>query len=150
LKIKSPAFKSLVLVMIVFQMGCSTLMGVQNSETEVYFSSNAPKTEVICAGRHAKTPGSVALLKSRKHFCTAEAQGFEKETLEIPSGPSWSGFLLSTAMNTAAWGWWTLGIGTGVGWLIDLASGAMNDLKVKEKVQKGKKAGKFKTARGGQ
>jgi hypothetical protein len=42
---------------------------------------------------------------------------------------SWSGFGHSTATNTALWGWWTFGIGTGIGWLIDACSGAMKNLK---------------------
>jgi hypothetical protein len=129
---KELVFKSLVLMVVVLQTGCATIVGRQNDETEVFFTSNVSGAEVSCAGRHSRIPGSVSLVKSRRHYCSAEAQGFEKKAIEIPSGPSWSGFLLSTAMNTAAWGWWTLGIGTGVGWIIDFASGAMNDLKLRE------------------
>lgn len=109
--------------------GCATIFGRQFREEDVYFDSNIPDVEVTCSGKRARTPGSIPLTQSRNHSCTAEKEGYEKRVFKIRSGASWSGFAESTALNTAAWGWWTMGIGTGVGWLMDFASGAMRNVK---------------------
>ena len=109
--------------------GCSTLFGRQHNEQEVYFDSNVPNVEVNCSGRRTKTPGAIPLKQSQDHSCTAEHEGYERKVFRIPSGISWSGFAHSTALNTASTGWWTMGIGTGIGWMIDAASGAMKNLK---------------------
>lgn len=109
--------------------GCSTLFGRHQDEQLVYFDANVPEVEVICEGKRAITPGSIALRQSKNHSCLAEKSGYKKEVIEIRSGTSWSGFANSFALNTAAWGWWTFGIGTGIGMLIDFPSGAMKNLK---------------------
>lgn len=109
--------------------GCSTLFGRHHDEQTVFFDANVPDVEVSCSGRRAKTPGSIPLRQSKDHTCVAEHQGYEKQVFHIKSGISGSGFAHSTAINTATTGWWTLGIGTGVGWLVDFASGAMKNLK---------------------
>jgi len=120
----------IALLLIVFEMtGCSTLFGRQNQEEEIFFDSNISNVEVNCSGKRIKTPGALPLTQSRNHTCTAELEGYERNVFEIKSGPSWPGFAHSTALNTAAWGWWTMGIGTGVGWLMDFMSGAMKNLK---------------------
>jgi len=129
---KSLWLKAFALALIVLQVsGCSTLIGRVNNEEEVFFESNVQDAEVICAGRHVKTPGSISLAVTKTHTCSAEKEGYQKKVIQIASGPTWSGFALSTALNTAAWGWWTMGIGTAVGWLVDFASGAMKGLKTK-------------------
>ena len=109
--------------------GCATMFGRQQDEQSVFFDSNIPDVEVNCSGRKIKTPGSIPLRQSANHACTAEKEGFQRKAFQIRSGTSWSGFAVSTALNTAAWGWWTLGIGTGIGWLVDFPSGAMKNLK---------------------
>lgn len=109
--------------------GCSTVFGRQQDEESVYFESNVPEVDVLCSGKRAKTPGSIPLKQSKNHNCIAELEGYEKKIFRIRSGVSGSGFGHSTAINTAIWGWWTLGIGTGIGWLVDWASGAMRNLK---------------------
>ncbi len=109
--------------------GCSTLMGRHQDEQLVYFNSNVPDVEVNCEGKQTKTPGGIALRQSANHSCTAEKPGYQREMVEIKSAASWSGFAQSFALNTAAWGWWTLGIGTGIGILVDFPSGAMKNLK---------------------
>lgn len=109
--------------------GCTTMFGRQFREEEVYFDANISNVEVTCSGKRTKTPGSIPLAQSRNHACSAEKEGYERQVFKIQSGTSWSGFAESTALNTAAWGWWTMGIGTGVGWLTDFASGGMRNLK---------------------
>lgn len=109
--------------------GCSTIFGRQQDEQMITFDSNVQEVEVICSGKKVLTPGSLPLRQSKDHQCTAQKEGYEKKAFKIASGLSWSGFGHSTATNTAAWGWWTLGIGTGVGWLVDLPSGSMKNLK---------------------
>ena len=122
--------KGLAVILVLLEiMGCSTLFGRQHDEQEVYFDANVPNVEVNCSGRRTKTPGSLSLVQSKDHACSAEADGYQKEVFEIRSRPSLAGFVHSTALNTAAWGWWTFGIGTGLGWLVDLPSGAMKNLK---------------------
>jgi len=129
---KSLWLQVLALTLVLLQVsGCSTLIGRVNNEEEVFFESNVQDVEVICAGRHVKTPGAVSLMVSKSHTCSAEKEGYQKKIIQIASGPTWSGFALSTALNTAAWGWWTMGIGTAVGWLVDFVSGAMKGLKIK-------------------
>lgn len=119
-------FKGTVLVLFLLEAsGCSTLMGLQHEEENVFFDANIPNVEVACSGRRTKTPGSLPLRQNKSHTCTAELEGYKTQIFKIHSGVSWAGFAHSTASNTAAWGWWTLGIGTGIGWLTDLASGAM-------------------------
>lgn len=122
--------KGIALLLMATQLaGCSTLFGRHQDEQLVYFDANVPEVEVVCEGKRAVTPGSIALRQSKNHSCYAEKSGYRKEVVEIQSGTSWSGFANSFALNTAAWGWWTLGIGTGIGLLIDFPSGAMRNLK---------------------
>lgn len=122
--------RSSALVLSVFLLsGCSTIFGRHQDEQLVFFDSNLQEVEVTCSGKRVVTPGSVPLRQSKSHSCTAEKEGYEKKVFQIRSGVSWSGFGHSTATNTGAWGWWTLGIGTGIGWLVDLPSGAMKNLK---------------------
>lgn len=118
-----------VLLMGIQLAGCSTLFGRHQDEQLVFFDANIEDVEVTCEGKRTNTPGSMTLRQSRNHSCVAEKPGYRKEVVEIRSGVSWSGFTHSAAFNTAAWGWWTLGIGTGVGLLIDFPSGAMKNLK---------------------
>ena len=74
------------------------------------------RIKVICSGKRAYTPGSIPLRQSKSHACQARKDGFKSKTFRVRSGTSWKGFGHSTATNTAAWGWWTLGIGTAIGW----------------------------------
>jgi len=112
-----------------FVSGCSTTFARQVDDQVVSFDSNVPDVEVNCSGKRTRTPGNIPLRQSKTHACMAELKGYEKQAFQIKSGISGGGFLHSTATNTAAWGWWTLGIGTGVGWLVDASSGAMKNLK---------------------
>lgn len=126
----SSGVRMLSIVLISIQlMGCSTMFGRQSDEDSVSFDSNVLNVEVMCSGKRAMTPGSIPLRHSQNHACTAAHEGYEKKIFRIRSGTSWAGFGHSTALNTAIWGWWTLGIGTGIGWLIDFSSGAMKNLK---------------------
>ncbi len=119
---------SIALVPILMS-GCSTMFGRQNDEQNVSFDSNVQGVQVNCSGKRVDAPGSLPLRQSKNHACIAEAPGYEKKVFDIKTGISWGGFGNSTAINTALWGWWTLGIGTGIGWLIDAVSGAMRNLK---------------------
>lgn len=125
---KFVAFMS-AFVLVVQLTGCSTTFGRQHDEQMVSFDANVPNVEVLCSGKRANTPGSIPLRQSKSHSCTAELEGYEKKVFRIGSGVSWGGFGHSTAINTALWGWWTLGIGTAIGWLVDFSSGAMRNLK---------------------
>ena len=116
-------------ICIVFVSGCSTMFGRQHDEEMVTFDSNVQDVEVLCSGKRVSTPGSLPLRQSKNHSCTAQKEGYEKKVFMIRSGVSGSGFAHSTALNTAILGWWTLGIGTAIGWLVDWPSGAMKNLK---------------------
>ena len=118
-----------IVLLAVHLAGCSTTFGRHHDEEMVSFDANVPNVEVLCSGKRANTPGSIPLRQSKSHSCTAELEGYEKKVFRIRSGVSWSGFGHSTAVNTALLGWWSLGIGTGIGWLVDFASGAMRNLK---------------------
>lgn len=109
--------------------GCSTMFGRQSEEENVSFDANVQGVRVNCSGKSVETPGSIPLRQSRNHSCTAQMTGYEKKVFSIKSGVSGEGFGNSTAINTALWGWWTLGIGTVLGWLVDSVSGAMRNLK---------------------
>ncbi len=122
--------KGISVALVLFGLtGCSTMFGRQHDEQEVFFDSNVPGVEVNCSGRRTKTPGAMPLKQSTGHSCVAEREGYERKVFKVPSGLSWSGFAHSTALNTAATGWWTMGIGTGIGWLVDFASGSMKNIK---------------------
>lgn len=118
-----------VMLVLPLLAGCSTMFGRQHDEQDVFFDSKVPGVEVNCSGRRTKTPGAMPLKQSTDHSCVAEREGYERKVFKISSGLSWSGFAHSTALNTASTGWWTMGIGTGIGWLIDLASGSMKNIK---------------------
>ena len=127
---KHGSMQGLVILLTAIHLtGCSTLFGRHQDEQLVYFDANVPEVEVICEGKRVITPGSISLRQSKNHSCLAEKAGYKKEVIEIRSVTSWSGFANSFALNTAAWGWWTFGIGTGIGMLIDFPSGAMKNLK---------------------
>ncbi len=122
--------KGATILLLAIQMtGCATVFGRQHDEQTVFFDSNVADVEVTCSGKRIKTPGSLPLMQSQSHSCTAEKEGYQRQAFQIRSGTSWSGFGNSTALNTALWGWWTWGFGTVMGWLIDLPSGAMKNLK---------------------
>jgi hypothetical protein len=126
----SDAFKGLAILLIpILVCGCSTVFGRQSNEQNVSFDSNVQGVQVNCSGKRIDTPGNLPLRQSKDHACKAEAPGYESKVFTIRSGNSWAGFGNSTAINTAIWGWWTLGIGTGIGWLVDACSGAMRNLK---------------------
>ena len=118
-----------LLLLPIFTCGCSTVFGRQNDDQNVSFDSNVQGVAINCSGKRVDAPGSLPLKQSKNHACIAESQGYEKKVFDIKSGMSWSGFGNSTALNTAIWGWWTFGIGTGIGWLVDACSGAMKNLK---------------------
>lgn len=131
---KKTRFKLLAVLLIMFHVtGCSTMMGRQNELQDVFFDSDIPEVEVNCSGKRITTPGSIPLVQSRSHACTAKKDGYTKQSFKIRSGTSWTGFGHSTAINTALWGWWTWGFGTVIGWLIDFPSGAMKSLKEESK-----------------
>ena len=126
-----PYIKVVAFLLIPLQLtACSTMFGRQHNLQDVSFDSNVSEVEVTCSGKSIKTPGSILLTQSRDNSCTAEKDGFEKTAFKINSKSTWRGFVHSTAVNTALWGWWTWGIGTAIGWLIDYASGSMKDLTV--------------------
>lgn len=118
-----------IILLPIYISGCSTVFGRQHDDQNVSFDSNIQGVEVNCSGKNVVTPGSIPLRQSKSQSCIAKAEGYEKKTFNIRSGITWAGFGHSTATNTAIWGWWTLGIGTGIGWLIDSVSGAMRNLK---------------------
>lgn len=122
-------FFSLILIIAITASGCSTVFGRQQDDQMVTFDANVKDVEINCSGKRIETPGSLPLKQSKSHSCTAVKEGYEKKAFRVRSGTSWAGFGHSTAVNTAIWGWWTLGIGTGIGWLIDWPSGAMRNLK---------------------
>lgn len=117
------------LMALLFLNGCSTIFGRNHDEQMVMFDASVSEVEVVCSGKRVITPGSLPLRQSKDHACIAQKEGYERKAFKIASGISWSGFGHSTATNSAAWGWWTFGIGTGVGWLVDLPSGAMKNIK---------------------
>jgi len=118
-----------ILMSFIMITGCSTTFGRQHDEQMVTFDANVQDVEVNCSGKRTMTPGAIPLRQSKNHTCFATKEGYEKKVFNIRSGTSWAGFGHSTATNGALWGWWTLGIGVGIGWLIDWPSGAMRNLK---------------------
>jgi len=96
----------------------------------VLFESNVKNVEITCSGKSVTTPGSISLKQSRNHSCRAEKEGHAAKTFRIRSILSKKGFQDSTRANTKSWGWWTLGVGTLLGWSVDLLSGAMRDFEV--------------------
>lgn len=125
----SISFVILILISSLATSGCSTVFGRHHDEQMVTFDANVQGVDIVCSGKRTETPGSIPLRQSKSHACTAKKEGYQKKAFRVRSGTSWSGFGHSTALNSVIWGWWTLGIGTGIGWLIDWPSGAMRNLK---------------------
>ncbi len=117
-----------LLLLAAFVSGCSTMYGRQHDEQTVYFDSNIEGTEVNCSGKNTITPGNLMLVQSKNHSCSARTDGYENWYFRVRSNLSKEGFDHSTSVNTAKWGWWTLGIGTVIGWTVDVLSGSMRSL----------------------
>jgi len=120
---------SILLIVCLTFTGCSTMFGRQNDDTLVTFDSNVRDAEVRVSGKTGYTPCSIPLRQSQTHKAQILKEGYRTEMHTIKSGVSGAGFSHSTATNFITWGWWTWGIGLVIGWGVDLASGAMKDLK---------------------
>lgn len=122
---------SLLLVLVVSASGCATTTrGFTGTESYVFVTSDPPGASAIAGGQIITTPGRIATSRTRKQVVVVKKEGYQSRKVELPVGFSWKQFGLSLGGNTATIGWWTLGIGTIIGMIVDAFSGAMRDVKI--------------------
>ena len=120
----------LALALTVSAVGCATTTrGFTGTESALFITSDPPGSTAIAGGQVITTPGRVAMSRTRKQIVVVKKEGYQTRKLELPVGFSWKQFGLSLGGNTATIGWWTLGIGTIIGMIVDAFSGAMRDVK---------------------
>ena len=121
---------SLLLAMAIGLSGCATTTrGFTGTESSVFITSDPLGATAIAGGQVVTTPGRLATSRTRKQVVVVKKEGYQTRKVELPVGFSWKQFGLSLGGNTATIGWWTLGIGTVIGMVVDAFSGAMRDVK---------------------
>lgn len=110
---------------------CATMYrGTTGSFKEVPIRTDPSGATVIAGGQSFTTPGILQLVKNRSHNIIIKMDGYKTVRININSKVRAGGVGSSFASNTAAWGWWTLGIGTAIGMITDAASGSLKDINV--------------------
>jgi len=91
------------------------------------------EANIACDGQRLISPTTVNLDKATDHSIIITKTGYKAVNIRLRSGVRpFKGVGASFVENTAAWGWWTLGIGTAAGMIVDAASGSMKDLNTTE------------------
>lgn len=114
--------------------GCATIMrGSGRTIASVSIITEPQEANITCDGQRLISPTTVNLDKSTDHSIIITKGGYKTVNIKLRSGVRpFKGVGASFVENTAAWGWWTLGIGTAAGMIVDAASGSMKDLNTTE------------------
>lgn len=121
-------FQVFALALISPLAGCATVMRASHATTEVQVYTDPSAAVVKCSGQSIETPGSLSLHRSQDHMLYIEKHGYKRAVVYLRSRAGGEGVGASFFTNTVTVGWWTLGIGTAAGMLVDTASGSMKDL----------------------
>jgi hypothetical protein len=109
--------------------GCLTFgRGLIGTHQSVTFVSEPEGADVEIHDMDCVTPCALDLSPTDDHTVALKKSGYESELVRLHSKHGWAGAGMSFAANTAVWGWWTLGIGTAAGMIVDLFSGSMKSL----------------------
>jgi len=123
--------KILALGLIVLLTGCATVGHGGNSTADVQVQTDPPGATVRCSGQQITTPGSLNLTRAQDHILYFEKTGYKPISYTLHSKVQGKDVGGSFITNTVTTGWWTLGIGTAAGMIVDAASGSMKDLETK-------------------
>jgi hypothetical protein len=123
----------LAIFLVISCSGCLTFgKGMIDTNESVAVESSPQGAQVEAGKQDCETPCVVELEQTRDHVLVVKKAGYEPRILNIRSKHGWGGAGLSFVTNSAVWGWWTLGIGTVAGMLVDLVSGSMKSLELPE------------------
>lgn len=114
--------------------GCATIMrGSGRTIASVSIITEPQEANITCDGQKLISPTTVNMDKATDHSIIITKDGYKTVSIKLRSGVRpFKGIGASLVENTAAWGWWTLGIGTAAGMIVDATSGAMKDLNTTE------------------
>ena len=120
--------------LVLFLTGCATVMrGSGRTIASVSIITEPQEANITCDGQRLISPTTVNLDKATDHSIIITKNGYNTVNIKLRSGVRpFKGVGASFVENTAAWGWWTLGIGTAAGMIVDAASGSMKDLNTTE------------------
>ena len=117
------------LTLLICCSGCLTFgRFLIKTQQNVTFVSDPEGAKVESGEVECEAPCGLHLSPVEDHTITFRKEGYKSELVVIRSEHGWDGAGMSFATNTAIWGWWTLGIGTAAGMLVDLSSGSMKSL----------------------
>lgn len=121
------AIARITVVSVFFLMnGCMTLF--TDKEIEVQIVTRPAGATVCVAGQSQTSPCAIRLGRGSDHLVTASLAGYRDATARIASKHSVARWTGSIILNSAAFGWYTLGIGTVLGTGADIATGSVKTL----------------------
>ena len=123
-----------LLNLLLILSGCATIMrGSGRTIASVSIITEPQEANISCDGQKLISPTTVNLDRATDHSIIITKAGYKTVSIKLRSGVRpFKGVGASLVENTAAWGWWTLGIGTAAGMIVDATSGSMKDLNTTE------------------
>ena len=125
--------KILVTIFVVymgfFLSGCTTIIrGSTGTTTQFTVRTDPPGADVIIGGKKMRSPAIFDLERRKNYKVVVRKEGYKTTTVNLRSRVEGKQAGTSFLGNTAAFGWWTLGIGTVVGMIVDTVSGSLAEL----------------------
>lgn len=118
----------LICILTLNLTGCATAMRGMQKDANVFIETDPSGATIQSSGQTVISPGSLNLSRFQNHKITIKKEGYKAAIITLVSKTQGKDVGASFLSNTAAWGWWTLGIGTAAGMLVDAVSGSMKDL----------------------
>ena len=106
--------------------GCMSML--TPSSRAVHVTSSVRGTVASSSGQQVLTPGLLVLDRADDHAIQFSAPGHDPQTIVIRSHNKPGLWIGSIVLNTLAFGWWSLGIGTVIGVAVDASTGSLRDL----------------------
>ncbi len=128
-----PLRTALVVLVALACSGCMTFgRGMMKTRQNVTFVTVPEGVQVEVGAESCETPCALPLTPNHDHTAVFRSEGYQTELYRMESRAGARGVLMSLVANTAVWGWWTCGIGTAAGLLVDVFSGATRALDLPE------------------
>jgi len=109
--------------------GCATMIrGATGTTTPVTVRTDPSGATVIVGGQESTSPAVFTLEKKKNYQIVIKKKGYRSVIINLRSRAKAGDVGTSFLTNTAAFGWWSLGIGTAIGMLADAATGSVVDL----------------------
>jgi|GEM_PF-960545 len=119
------------IIFIFFLSGCATFYrGAAGTVQEIAVRTEPPGANVICGNQAFISPGMLQLARSASHQITISKEGYKTVYINVSSKMTSGALAGSFLSNTAAWGWWSFGVGTALGMITDATSGSLRDVKI--------------------